>query len=145
MDRLENEKALEKTRAIRAMFGAIAPTYDTLNRLLSFGVDVGWRKKMVARLPSGRPLKILDLACGTGDVGIEVVRSRPGAQVFGGDITLPMIKAGLPKIEKHGMENSIRFQGLSAEELPYRDGLFDGITIAFGIRNVVQRDLALKE
>ncbi|TAL15966.1 bifunctional demethylmenaquinone methyltransferase/2-methoxy-6-polyprenyl-1,4-benzoquinol methylase UbiE [bacterium] len=139
------DEALEKTRAIRAMFGAIAPTYDTLNRLLSFGVDAGWRRKMVARLPEGRGLSVLDLACGTGDVAIEIVRSRPQATVFGGDITLPMIIAGLPKVKKHRMEDAITFQALSAEELPYRDGYFDAVTIAFGIRNVVRREVALRE
>lgn len=134
----------EKTRAIRGMFAAIAPTYDLLNRLLSFGVDVRWRRDMVSRLPQGR-LKALDLACGTGDVALEILRARPDALIFGGDLTLPMLQAGLPKVKKHFAEDAICFQCLSAEELPYRSESFHAVTIAFGIRNVTRRERALAE
>ncbi len=137
-------EAADRTRAVRSMFGAIAPTYDLLNRILSFGVDVGWRRKMVAKLPTGKT-RMLDLACGTGDVAIEIMHYRPQAQVFGGDITIPMLKAGVPKIVKHRMEDAICFQALSAEELPYRDESFDAATIAFGIRNVSRREVGLAE
>ncbi|PLX40590.1 MAG: bifunctional demethylmenaquinone methyltransferase/2-methoxy-6-polyprenyl-1,4-benzoquinol methylase UbiE [Deltaproteobacteria bacterium] len=137
--------AAERTRAVRSMFGAIAPTYDTLNRILSFGVDQRWRREMVQKLPAAGAIKVLDLACGTGDVSIEILRARPEAAVFGGDLTLPMLKAGLPKIEKARMADVITFQALSAEDLPYKDSAFDAITIAFGIRNVIRRERALRE
>ena len=135
----------ERTRAVRSMFGAIAPTYDTLNRILSFGVDQGWRREMVQKLPNTGPLKVLDLARSTGDVSSERVKARPEAIVFGGDLTLPMLKAGLPKIKKARMADVVTLQALSAEDLPYRDSSFDAITIAFGIRNVVRREQALSE
>jgi demethylmenaquinone methyltransferase/2-methoxy-6-polyprenyl-1,4-benzoquinol methylase len=139
-----NDEAAERTNTVRRMFGAIAPTYDLLNRLLSFGVDAGWRRNTVARLPQGE-LRVLDLACGTGDVAIEIVRARPDALVFGGDLTLPMLKAGVPKLLKHRMDDAISFQCLSAEELPYAAESFHALTIAFGIRNVTRRERALKE
>jgi len=127
------------------MFGAIAPTYDLLNRLLSFGVDTRWRRGMVSRLPSGRPLRVLDLACGTGDVAVEIVQNRPDALVFGGDLTLPMLKAGTPKILRRRMDDAVTFQCLSAEDLPYASESFHAVTIAFGIRNVARRERALAE
>ena len=83
----ETLKGTDKTHAVRSMFGAIAPTYDLLNRLLSFGVDARWRKSMVSHLPQG-PIRVLDLASGTGDVAVEVVRQRPEARVWGADCIL---------------------------------------------------------
>lgn len=141
---MKAEEAAERTRTVKKMFGAIAPRYDLLNRLLSFGVDVGWRRAMVSRLPHGR-LKVLDLACGTGDVSIEILRARPDSLVYGADLSLGMILAGKPKIAKRMMEDAILLTAASAEELPYPDSSFDAMTIAFGIRNVTRRDVALAE
>lgn len=141
---MRSEEAAERTNTVKRMFGAIAPRYDLLNRLLSFGVDTGWRRTMVAKLPHGR-LKVLDLACGTGDVSIEVLRARPDSLVFGADLSLGMILAGKPKIKKRLMEDAILLTAASAEELPYPDATFDAMTIAFGIRNVTRREVALAE
>lgn len=138
------EEAAERTRTVKRMFGAIAPRYDLLNRLLSFGVDTGWRRKMVAKLPVGT-LKVLDLACGTGDVAIEILRARPDSKVFGADLSLGMILAGKPKIARRLMEDAILLTAASAEELPYPDSSFHAMTIAFGIRNVTRREVALAE
>ncbi len=145
MEDTKTPEEVEKTTAIRNMFGAIAPTYDTLNRILSFGVDQGWRRHMVSRLPRTGPLTILDLACGTGDVSIEIVNQRPQAIVCGGDITIEMLKAGVPKLKKKRLDDAISYQACSAEDLPYKSETFDGTTIAFGIRNVIRRDRALGE
>ncbi|NOY45358.1 MAG: bifunctional demethylmenaquinone methyltransferase/2-methoxy-6-polyprenyl-1,4-benzoquinol methylase UbiE [Deltaproteobacteria bacterium] len=136
--------AESRARAVRAMFSAIAPTYDLLNRILSLGVDVGWRRQMVRRLPSGCR-RVLDLACGTGDVALEIVRQRPAARVFGADFALPMLRAGTPKLRRRGAAARILLQNASAEDLPYRDATFDAATMAFGIRNVVRRERALAE
>jgi demethylmenaquinone methyltransferase/2-methoxy-6-polyprenyl-1,4-benzoquinol methylase len=141
---LNMENPDQRTQGVKSLFGAIAPTYDLLNRLLSFGVDAGWRRKTVARLPEGK-LDVLDLACGTGDVSLEVVKQRPQAMVCGADLSLPMLKAGVPKIVKRRCDDAISLQALSAEDLPYKDDSFDAVTIAFGIRNVSRRDKALAE
>lgn len=138
------EEAATKTRSVKKMFGQIAGRYDLLNRVLSFGVDAGWRRAMVNKLDQSTRL-VLDLACGTGDVAIEILRQRPKAKVVGADLTVPMIVAGLPKIASRGMSDTIWFTGASAEELPFPDRTFDAVTIAFGIRNVARRDLALAE
>lgn len=134
----------ERARTVRAMFSAIAPTYDLLNRLLSFGVDEAWRRALASRLPPGSP-HVLDVACGTGDVTLAALRARPGAQVRGADFSLPMLRGAVPKLLRAGVQDRVTLQNASAEDLPYRDGVFDAVTIAFGIRNVIRRERALGE
>lgn len=134
----------ERARTIRAMFSAIAPTYDLLNRLLSFGVDRSWRRALVARLPPGAP-RVLDLACGTGDVTLAALVARPGARVCGADFSLPMLRGAVPKLAVARAGPRVDLQNASAEDLPYRDRVFDAVTMAFGIRNVVRRERALGE
>jgi len=134
----------ERTRSVKRMFGAIAPRYDLINRILSFGVDVGWRRAMVRNLPQGK-LRVLDLACGTADVAIEILRARPDALIFGADLSLPMLRAGRPKLIARKMEDAIYLAAASAEDLPYADETFDAVTIAFGIRNVSRREKALAQ
>lgn len=126
-------------QGVRRMFSAIAPTYDLLNRILSFGVDESWRRKLAARLPQGE-LRVLDLACGTGDVALAVASARPGARLFGADFALPMLVGAGKKAR-----GRVLLQNASAEDLPYRSESFDAVTMAFGIRNVVRRERALAE
>jgi len=140
----ENQPAAEKARAIQGMFSAIAPTYDLLNRLLSCGVDASWRQEMVSHLPKG-PTRVLDLACGTGDVSIAAANRRDQARIFGADFSLGMLRGAPPKLVKARLTRRVCLQNASAEDLPYRDGVFDAVTIAFGIRNVVRRERALGE
>ncbi|WP_459942851.1 bifunctional demethylmenaquinone methyltransferase/2-methoxy-6-polyprenyl-1,4-benzoquinol methylase UbiE [Deferrisoma palaeochoriense] len=134
----------ERARAVRAMFSAIAPTYDLLNRILSLGIDRGWRRELVRRIP-GEARRVLDLACGTGDVALEIRKQRPEARVYGADFALPMLRAGVPKLRRRGADGSILLQNASAEDLPYASDTFDAATIAFGIRNVARRERALGE
>lgn len=134
----------ERAQSVRDLFSAIAPTYDLLNRVLSLGVDRRWRRAMVAHVPAG-PIRVLDLACGTGDVALEIARARPQAQISGADFTLGMLRAARPKIRAAGRGDRISLQGASAEDLPYPEGTFDAVTMAFGIRNVVGRERALAE
>jgi demethylmenaquinone methyltransferase/2-methoxy-6-polyprenyl-1,4-benzoquinol methylase len=126
------------------MFSAIAPTYDRLNRILSFGIDASWRRAMVSRLPRG-PVRVLDLACGTGDVMLEALRLRSEAEVWGADFSVPMLRGAVRKVRREGFRGRVSFQAASAEDLPYRDETFDAVTIAFGIRNVTRRERALGE
>ena len=134
----------ERTRAVRGMFSAIAPTYDLLNRLLSFGADVRWRRALVSCLPR-EGSRVLDLACGTGDVTLEAASARPGVRLFGADFSLPMLRRAREKTAGRGVSDRVSLQNASAEDLPYGPGVFDAVTVAFGIRNVVRRERAVAE
>jgi demethylmenaquinone methyltransferase/2-methoxy-6-polyprenyl-1,4-benzoquinol methylase len=138
------EDPRERARCIQGMFSAIAPTYDLLNRLLSFGIDVRWRRGLADGVPR-TAVRVLDLACGTGDVTREVVRARPSCDVFAADFTYSMLRTARPKLAQKGRDRHVHFQCASAEALPYRDRSFDAVTMAFGIRNVVHREVALAE
>lgn len=133
-----------RARVIRSMFSAIAPRYDLLNRILSFGVDASWRRALVAELPTAAT-RVLDLACGTGDVTLAAGQTRPAARFYGADFSLPMLQAAWPKVRRAGLASRVALQTASAEDLPYRDEVFDAVTIAFGIRNVMRRSRALGE
>ena len=136
---------IEKRR-VQAMFSDIAPTYDLLNRLLSFGVDRLWRKRAVASLlqnDSGKEARFLDLATGTADVALEAHRQAPGARIVGVDFAYPMLARAKTKAATQGAPLSlIQGDGLS---LPFPDGAFDGVIIAFGLRNFEDREAGLAE
>ena len=119
---------------IRDNFDAIAPRYDLTNRVISCGVDLRWRKqaaRMLSLLPRGA--NVLDLACGTCDMGLELRRQNSGLRVTGVDLSRVMLGLGrrkAPDGSTMGLVNA------PAEALPFRDKCFDGARIAFGIRNV---------
>jgi demethylmenaquinone methyltransferase / 2-methoxy-6-polyprenyl-1,4-benzoquinol methylase len=128
-----------------AMFDGIAHRYDLLNRLMSFGVDRRWRRKTVAAmaLPAGG--RALDLATGTADVALEIARRHPDCEVVGLDPSARMLEIGGDKIRRRELEDRVTLQLGDAEDLPYADDSFDGVSIAFGIRNVPDRARALRE
>ena len=127
------------------MFDRIARRYDMLNRVLSMGIDRGWRKQAVATLKLKENSRVLDLATGTADVALEVLRQEPLARVVGVDPSAGMLEIGQRKIEEAGCDESIDLQLGDGEQLAFADDTFDGITIAFGIRNVPDRAKALSE
>lgn len=131
---------------IRDMFDTIAPKYDFLNRTLSLKRDVYWREETVAALNLSREnTRLLDVACGTGDVSIEAVKQySKNIDVTGLDFSEQMLVLGNDKIKKAGIDN-IRFMAGNALELPFDDEHFDAVTIAFGIRNIADKTRALKE
>jgi demethylmenaquinone methyltransferase/2-methoxy-6-polyprenyl-1,4-benzoquinol methylase len=139
-------KLTAKGRAIRQMFDDIAPRYDLLNRLLSFGVDRRWRRVAVRQLaipPQGR---VLDVATGTGDVALEIARQTdPSVRIVGADFTQGMLVRGREKVAASVYRGRIELVNAPCEALPHPDGSFDGVTIAFGIRNVVDRERGLAE
>jgi len=129
------------------MFDRIADRYDRLNRIISLGIDQGWRRKMVSslQLRDAGPSRVLDLATGTADVAIQVVRTEGiDANVIGLDPSNGMLDVGRDKIAAAGLD-SVELVCGDAQELPFEDDQFDGITIAFGIRNVPDRAKALRE
>lgn len=136
----------DKGEKIQQMFGAIAPRYDFLNRLLSFGIDRRWRTEAVQLLHFQAGSRILDVATGTGDVALEIARTTPASvRITGADFCKEMVDLGRQKVATSPYSDRIDFQVAPCEDLPFEDNTFDSITIAFGIRNVVDRSQGLAE
>jgi demethylmenaquinone methyltransferase/2-methoxy-6-polyprenyl-1,4-benzoquinol methylase len=143
-----------KNREIRANFDAIAGRYDLTNRVISCGVDLHWRKvamRTFADLPPGG--RVLDLACGTCDLSLELLRQRPDARITGADLSRAMLQLARPKIAARaasahstlGTAGGFPLVNAPAEALPFADGAFDGAMIGFGIRNVPDYRAGLAE
>lgn len=133
-------------REVWRMFDRIAPRYDLLNRLLSMGTDVAWRKRMAACLPDRRPLELLDLATGTADQAISLVSNDPRVTTAVGlDMSEGMLDVGRAKLAKMGLSDRIRLATGDAGAIPEPDARHDVVTISFGIRNVVDVPTSLRE
>jgi len=128
-----------------AMFDRIARRYDLLNRLSSFGRDRAWRRTAVAALGLEPGHRVLDLATGTADVALEILRQQPAATVMGIDPSAGMLEVGRRKIADAGLADRVELHRGEAEALPLADGSVDGVIIAFGLRNVPDRERALSE
>lgn len=132
-----------KRKFVRGMFDGIAGTYDLLNHLLSAGIDVVWRRKTVDLLDPKPGWQVLDLATGTGDLGFEVASRDPTISVRGADVSIGMLRHGVEK--ERSRADRLDFLAGDAEGLPFPDASFDGVTIGFGIRNVADLPLGLRE
>ncbi|MEM7349692.1 MAG: bifunctional demethylmenaquinone methyltransferase/2-methoxy-6-polyprenyl-1,4-benzoquinol methylase UbiE [Acidobacteriota bacterium] len=128
-----------------AMFDSIAARYDRLNRLLSLGLDRRWRRRAVASLGAQPGWRILDLATGTADVAIEAAQQQSAATVVGLDPSRQMLAVGERKVAEAGLAGRIELRHGHGESLPFDDDTFDGVTIAWGIRNVADRPASLRE
>ncbi len=139
-------KMTEKGERIRSMFDEIAPRYDFLNRLLSLGIDRSWRRFAVRQLAIPAGGEVLDIATGTGDVALEIARQNPhDVTIVGADVSREMVEIGRQKVAASPHAGRITFEIAPCEALPFADSRFNGITIAFGIRNVVDRQLGIIE
>lgn len=132
-----------KARYVREMFGAIAGRYDRLNHLLSFGIDRRWRAEAVREALAARPRRILDVATGTGDLALAIKARAPQAEVVGLDFAEPMLELARQKAARHELE--IELVRGDAQALPFADGSFDAVTVAYGLRNFADRRLGLRE
>ena len=128
------------------MFSRLAPRYDLLNRLLSAGIDQRWRRAAVAEMSPAFGGRHLDIATGTADMALEIVRQK-GKQllVAGTDISVEMMRIGQNKCAKAGAGDRVFFVRAPGESLPFRDAAFDSACIGFGIRNLEDRNLGLYE
>lgn len=136
----------EKGRGVRQMFDDISPRYDLLNRLLSFGIDQRWRRFAVSQLNIPAHGRVLDIATGTCDVALEVAaQTDPSVTIVGEDFTQGMLVHGQTKLNDSEHGKRIMLVNAPCEEIPHPDNTFDAITIAFGIRNVVDRPAGLRE
>lgn len=128
------------------MFDRIAPRYDLLNRLLSGRRDIAWRKVLAQNLPEGTTLNVLDLATGTGDVLLSLASTRhPIQRGLGIDLSGGMLRHAQEKIRARNFTDTLTLVQGDATSLPVRDERYDAVTIAFGIRNVLDVDAALRE
>lgn len=130
---------------IQSMFDAIAPHYDFLNRLLSLRQDVYWRREMVRALDLPEKPRLLDVACGTGDVVVEMLNKRPGGTVYGIDFSPEMIAIARKKSAARLSRAPVHLLTADALALPFAPEAFDAVTIAFGIRNIKNRHAALNQ
>lgn len=126
------------------MFNNIAHKYDFLNRSLSMGIDIIWRKKAIAQLKELKPKTILDVATGTGDVALEAMSLKP-EKIIGIDISVGMLELGKQKIAKRQLSDKIEMVVGDSENLPFEDNKFDAVTVAFGVRNFENLLKGLKE
>lgn len=129
------------------MFGRIAPGYDLLNRLLSGGLDILWRRRLVRAVQPRNTGRVLDLAAGTLDVALALAQHHHGLRVLALDFCLPMLQAGLPKRNKAvpSVRRAVKPVAADAFYLPLADGCVDAVTVAFGLRNMLPRVDALRE
>ena len=131
---------------VKNMFDGIAGDYDSLNHLLSLNIDRRWRRKAVAEVMKEAPLRILDVACGTGDLAVALAAAAPdGALVTGVDIAARMLSQVGDKAARAGVVFKMKTEVADGENLPYPDESFDAVTCAFGIRNFEHRDRGLAE
>lgn len=133
-----------KKEAVTAMFDDIAPRYDLLNRVLSFGIDQQWRNRAIKLLEQDKPRRILDVATGTGDLAIKALSIEP-EKVVGVDISEEMLEHGRAKIHEQGLEGRITLQKGDAEKLPFSDSQFEAVVVAFGVRNFENLESGLRE
>jgi demethylmenaquinone methyltransferase/2-methoxy-6-polyprenyl-1,4-benzoquinol methylase len=117
------------------IFDDIAGTYDLLNHSLSMGIDVYWRNKMLKHLPNKESINALDLATGTGDVALTLVKDKRIKKITGLDLSKGMIDVGIKKVQKRGLEKKIFLMLGDGVNIPTGDAAFDLTTISFGIRN----------
>ena len=128
-----------------AMFDRIARRYDFCNRVLSLGLDRGWRRRAVRALQLGERPRVLDVATGTGDLAIDIATACPGATVIGLDPSARMLDLAAHKVARRGLAGRVTLVAGDAQRLPYRSCELDAAAIAFGIRNVPDRGAALRE
>lgn len=139
-------KSEKDPKKIQTMFTTIAPRYDLLNKILSVGIDRHWRKFAVNQLPRVQNARFLDVATGTCDVAIEIISRHPvGTKVVGADFSEGMLELGREKVRNTGLDDRIELRFADVTDLPFEDNSFDGVIIAFGIRNVQDYKKGLSE
>jgi len=129
---------------VAEMFDNISPRYDLLNHILSVNIDKIWRRKSIEKLKPRNPMKILDVATGTGDFAIAALRLK-NAIVTGIDISEGMLEVGRKKVAKKGLEGRIKLLQADSENLPFDNGTFDAVTVGFGVRNFETLEKGLAE
>tara|TARA_Y100000034_G_C6813711_1_gene365902 strand:- start:196 stop:927 length:732 start_codon:yes stop_codon:yes gene_type:complete len=134
-----------KKQQVEKMFDNISGNYDGLNRVISMGTDISWRKKVVQMVKDHRPETVLDIATGTGDLAIQIAETADAKKIVGLDLSEGMLKVGRKKIMSKNLQTQIEMIQGDSEALPFEDNSFDVITVAFGVRNFETLELGLSE
>lgn len=138
------DQATDKKSQVTEMFDNISGHYDRMNRLITFGMDVGWRKKVLKIVADSHPRSILDIATGTGDMPL-LMKTTGADRIVGIDISPGMLSVAKQKIQDQNLEELISFELGDAENLPYPDQTFDAATVSYGIRNFQDLQQGLSE
>jgi demethylmenaquinone methyltransferase/2-methoxy-6-polyprenyl-1,4-benzoquinol methylase len=138
------DSALGKKEQVEQMFDTISGNYDNLNRVISFGIDIKWRKKVLKIVSDKKPKIILDIATGTGDLAILMAQTN-AEKIIGLDISSGMLEVGKKKIAAKNLTQTIDMVLGDSENLPFNDNHFDAITVAFGVRNFENLEKGLAE
>jgi demethylmenaquinone methyltransferase/2-methoxy-6-polyprenyl-1,4-benzoquinol methylase len=133
-----------KKKQVTQMFNGISRSYDLLNRVITLGVDVIWRKRMVRLIQKNKHQVLLDIATGTGDLVLALSKLKT-KKIIGLDISPGMLEIGKQKVKAQGLDRRIEMQLGDSEALSFENDTFDGVTIAFGVRNFEHLDLGLQE
>lgn len=138
------DSELGKKEQVTQMFDTISKNYDGLNRVISFGIDIKWRKRVVAILKKNKPNTILDIATGTGDLAINMIETG-AKKIIGLDISPGMLEVGKTKVGEKKLDNIIEMVVGDSENLPFEENSFDAVTVAFGVRNFETLEKGLAE
>ncbi|PKH49289.1 bifunctional demethylmenaquinone methyltransferase/2-methoxy-6-polyprenyl-1,4-benzoquinol methylase UbiE [Tenacibaculum sp. Bg11-29] len=138
------DSELGKKEQVAKMFDNISEDYDGLNRIISLGIDVSWRKKVVKLIGENNPQQILDIATGTGDLALMMAKLNP-KKIIGLDISSGMLEVGKQKIAKANLSDKIEMIVGDSENIPFDNNTFDAITVSFGVRNFENLDKGLTE
>lgn len=135
---------LGKKEQVVQMFDTISESYDGLNRLISFGIDVKWRKKVLQLVKATQPETVLDIATGTGDLALLMAQTK-ASKIVGLDISSGMLEVGKKKVKAQNLDSVIDMVLGDSENIPFPDNHFDAITVSFGIRNFETLEKGLAE
>lgn len=138
------DSKLGKKAQVAQMFDTISTQYDSLNRVISFGIDRSWRRKVEKLVAANKPKKIIDLATGTGDLAIQLSHFSD-AEIVGLDISNGMLEVGRKKIAEKKLSGQIKMVLGDSEKIPFSDAHFDAATVAFGVRNFENLEKGLSE
>ncbi len=137
--------AAGKKEQVSKMFDSLAPRYDFMNRFLSAGIDVLWRKKAINIFKEAAPQQLLDVATGTADMAILAAKLLRTKKITGIDISQKMLEIGQQKVIKEGLESKIKLLRGDSETINFSDNSFDGVMVAFGVRNFEHLEKGLGE
>jgi demethylmenaquinone methyltransferase/2-methoxy-6-polyprenyl-1,4-benzoquinol methylase len=138
------DSELGKKEQVAQMFDTISGNYDGLNRVISFGIDIKWRKKVLKLVSDKKPKTVLDIATGTGDLAI-LMTNTSAEKIIGLDISAGMLEVGRNKIKAKNLSEKIEMILADSENMPFEDNTFDAITVAFGVRNFENLEKGLAE